>query len=69
MFNEVRKVRKSKKISMLELSRRARISPADLSLIENLKRNVYPGWKRRISEALEVEEQNLFPEVSQSDRK
>jgi transcriptional regulator with XRE-family HTH domain len=36
------------------------ISPSDLSAIENGKKIPYPGWRRRIARALNMDEKTLF---------
>ena len=64
--NKVKEFRLAKGFSGLELSRRAKIAPSTLHNIENFKTPVYPGWKKRLSEALQVDEQELFPEVDEN---
>ncbi len=58
--NKLRKIRESKGLSQLELSAKTKISPGAISNIENNKIYAYPGWRKRISEALEVPEDKIF---------
>lgn len=60
--NNLRKIRKEKGLSGLELSRRARIAPNALSLLERGYLPAYPNWRKRCAQALGVEEDVLFPE-------
>ncbi len=46
--------------SKSELARRARIALTDLSRIEAKKIPAYPGWRKRLSDALEIPESALF---------
>lgn len=60
--NTLREARISKNKTILEISRITAISPSDLSQVELGKRPCFPSWRRRISEALDVPEAELFPE-------
>jgi transcriptional regulator with XRE-family HTH domain len=60
--NFVRDVREKRGLSQLKLSRIAEIAPGTISNIENGKVFVYEGWKKRLAEALEVPQNELFPE-------
>ncbi|SHI87358.1 Helix-turn-helix domain-containing protein [Dethiosulfatibacter aminovorans DSM 17477] len=53
--NNLKEIRERKKITQFELSKKANVTPADISRIENGKIYAYPGWRKRISDALEVE--------------
>ncbi len=64
--NNLRNVREKKGISQLELARITRIAPANICNIENGRQYPYPGWRKRLSEALQVDEQELFPEVDEN---
>jgi transcriptional regulator with XRE-family HTH domain len=59
--NYVKETRKRKNMSQLQLSYKTKIAPGTISNIENHKVYAYDGWKKRISEALEVPENELFP--------
>lgn len=60
--NNLRKIRVDKGLSQLQLSYLTEISPQAISNIENNKVYIYPGWKKRLAEVLEVSEKELFPE-------
>jgi transcriptional regulator with XRE-family HTH domain len=62
-INNLRNVREKKGISQLELSRITRIAPANICNIENGRLYPYPGWRKRLLEALEVKEEDLFPDI------
>jgi len=64
MFNRVRKARNNKKMTQFELSKKSNITQAALSQIENGKIYPYPGWRKRIAEALKKREYYLFPEIA-----
>jgi transcriptional regulator with XRE-family HTH domain len=65
MDMSLREVREKAGISQLELARRARMAPSDLSRIEHGRFTViYPGWRRRLAEALNIPENELFEEVT-----
>ena len=63
MINRVKKIRKDKDLSQFELSKKSNITQSDISQIENGKIFPYPGWRKRLSEALKVPEVELFPEI------
>ena len=58
--NKLREVRESKGLSQLQLSAKTKISPGAICNIENNKIFAYPGWRKRISEALNVPEEEIF---------
>lgn len=59
--NRLRAVREAQGVSQLELAARSRVSPSAISNIETGKIFAYPGWRRRLAEALQVEEGEIFP--------
>jgi len=61
MTNNLKKIRNDKGLSQLRLAFLTGISPTDISRIENDVRKAYPGWRKRLAEALGVTEDNLFP--------
>jgi transcriptional regulator with XRE-family HTH domain len=61
MRNNLKKIRKQKQVSQLSLAYLTRISPSDISRIENGWVKPYPGWRKRLAEALGVTEDQLFP--------
>ena len=60
--NRVKEYRKKKGLSQFDLARLSNVDPSNLSKIENEKIIVYPGWKERISKALNEDVKTLFPE-------
>lgn len=60
--NNMAMYREKKGLSKQKLSQLTGISPSNLYHIETGKIFVYPGWRKRISEALDVPEADLFPE-------
>ncbi len=61
-LNRVKKVRKERNLTQLDLSKMTDIYPNDISQIEREKRKPFPGWRKRLSEALDVKEKYLFPD-------
>lgn len=66
MCNRVRSVRRARGLSGAELARQVRMSESDLSKLERGIRYPYPDWRRRIAEALEASEVELFPSVGEA---
>ena len=60
-MNHLREVRKSKGLSQFGLAKLADIHPVNISQIENGWLRPYVGWRKRLAEALQVSEQELFP--------
>lgn len=58
-YKKVNTLMKYKGFSKLRLSRETGIAPQDISSVLNGKRYCYPGWKRRIAEALGVTEDDI----------
>lgn len=61
-MNRVREFRKKKGLTQLDLAKITEIYQNDISQIETGGRKVFPGWRKRLAEALEVEEEVLFPD-------
>jgi len=59
--NNLREIRKQKGLSQLELSRKTGVPGNVISNLENYKVYPYPNWKRKLAEALETPEDELFP--------
>jgi len=55
--------RKKRGWSKSELSRRSGVALPEICRIEGGKIYPYPGWRRKLAAALEVSEEELFPEV------
>ncbi len=66
--NFLRKVREKRGISQLRLSQVTGIAPGTISNIETGKIIAYPGWKKRLADALGVPEMEIFP-ASKDDSK
>lgn len=62
MKNNLNAILKERGISQLELSRNTRISPSDINQVINGKKYCFPGWKKRIADFLEIEEETIFEE-------
>ena len=60
--NELRKLRQQKGLSQTKLTQLTGISPTVISNIENGKLYCYPKWRKKLAEALEVEETKIFQE-------
>lgn len=63
--NNLRKIMREKEVSGLRLSKTTDIAPATISGIVNNRILPFPGWKKRISEALDVPEIEIFPEIEE----
>ena len=50
-------------ITRYRLSKMAKISTQDLYSALGGKKPLYPNWKKRIAQALEIPEEELFKEV------
>lgn len=60
--NRLREVRLLKGMSQFDLALITKINSAEISKIENGKIFPYAGWKRRLSDALNVSINEIFPE-------
>ncbi len=58
--NRVKEARSKEGISQFELAKRSNIAQSNISQIENGKIFPYPGWRKRIAAALNLEEDYLF---------
>lgn len=58
-MNRIEEIRKTRGLTRLEVARRTGIDPATLYKIERGHIRLYPSWKRRLAEALEVPEEEL----------
>ena len=67
--NKLKEVRQNQGLSQLELSRMARIAPNTISVIESGQQYPFPGWRKRLAEALCVREEEVFPEEAGKKRK
>lgn len=60
--NNLRKYRKEKGWSQFELAKRSNIPQSRISQVEHGKIEAYPGWRKRLSNALRIKEGQIFPE-------
>lgn len=67
--NRVKEFRENKELSQVELARRARMAPQNLSAIEGGKLAPWPKVKRSLARALKMTEQELFPSEGGQDGK
>lgn len=61
--NRVREERKRQGLTQFELAKRANIHPVEIGRIERGIIKPFPGWRKRLAEALGVPEAELFPEA------
>jgi|GEM_PF-798238 transcriptional regulator with XRE-family HTH domain len=57
------KIRLEKGLSKAQLAYKAKIHPTVISRIESGKQECFPGWRKRLAEALGVPEEILFEVV------
>ena len=60
MFNELKREMSEQHITTNRLAKMANITPQDLYAALAGKREMFPGWRKRIAEALGVPEEALF---------
>jgi transcriptional regulator with XRE-family HTH domain len=60
MVLELRRARQRRGLSLTKLTALTGIATTDLSLLERGLRPLFPGWRRRIAEALGMPEEDLF---------
>lgn len=61
MYKKLLSVIEEKDITRYRLAKMAHITPQDLYSVLGGKRTLFPSWKKRICEALEMTEEELFP--------
>jgi len=64
---KIAEVIKERNVSGLQIAMQARIAPSDFYSAMSGKKPFFPAWKRRLSEALEIPEDELFPEHQKKD--
>ena len=57
--------REKQNLTKAELSRRSGVSKSTLCRLEKGKIYPYPGWKKKLAKALEVDPEILFEEVKE----
>jgi hypothetical protein len=65
---KVNDVLKERNISKAQAARLANIPQNDFYQATNGKRSFFPAWRRRLSEALNMPENELFPEYQKKDK-
>jgi transcriptional regulator with XRE-family HTH domain len=68
-MSQLKDVRLQRGLTQAQLGALAGIAPQDISSIENGWRTPFPAWRQRISRALNMKEEQLFPEVAGNGRK
>ena len=63
----LKKILKQKDISQRKLSQMSNITNQDLNQALNGKKPFFPAWRKRISEALNIPESELFPEYEKKE--
>ena len=66
MYENVREEMKKQGLNMNKLSFKAKIAAPDLSCAFCGKKPFYPNWRRRVAEALGIDEDTLFPDHKQN---
>ena len=60
MYEKLKTVLKDRELSVNQLSFGARISQSDLSCALSGKKPMFPNWRKRICEFLELPEEEVF---------
>jgi len=60
--NHLKRIRTKRGLSQLDLAKLCDITPSDISKIENDRIYPHPGWRQRLSDALNLPEDRIFPE-------
>lgn len=60
MYEKLKAVLKERDLSVNKLSFGAMISPSDPSTVLSGKKPMYPNWRKRICEYLQLPEEELF---------
>ena len=61
---KVEEIMREKNLSKMRVSLNAGINPPDFYQALNGKKPFFPAWRKRVSEALEISEDELFPEYN-----
>lgn len=64
-MNNLKSERAKRGFTQFELAKMSNVSPADISKIERGVTIPFPGWRRKLSNALGVPEKEVFPEVAE----
>ena len=63
-YTTLRDVIKQRDLTVRKLAILSQITPQDLYQAINGHRPFYPGWRKKVAEALQMSEEELFPEES-----
>lgn len=66
MYEKLKSILEAKGITKYRLAKMSNISTQDMYSLLNGKKILYPNWKKRIAEALEMPEEELFEERSEN---
>ena len=66
MYENLIKLLEERGLTKYRLAKMSNISPQDLYTALNGYKPMYPGWRKRIAEALEIPENVLFLEREES---
>lgn len=69
MYKKLLTVLDERGISRYRLAKMASITPQDLYAVLSGKRIMFPSWRNRIIEALNMSEEELFPAEGNKDEK
>jgi len=64
-MNNLKKIRASKKLSQFDVAKLSNINPSDISRIENGKLYCQPGWRHRLSKALNIFKKSCLQKIKQ----
>ncbi len=62
MYANLRKIITERNLSGAKLSRMADVSQSDFYMMMSGKKPAFPNWRKRIAEALQMPEVEVFPE-------
>lgn len=68
MYKRLKQEMENQHIKAFTLAKKADINVSDLYSALNGKREMFPNWKKRISKALNVPEEDLFESEGNNDR-
>lgn len=67
MYEKLKSVLEERGLTKYRLAKMANISTQDIYSLFSGKKILYPNWRKRISEALEIPEEDLFEEEGGND--
>ena len=60
-MNRLKEIRKRRGLSQLKLAHLTGIQPSEISRVENGWLIPYPSWRKRLADALDITEAEVFP--------